>query len=145
MMPIEMLVPKRRAGNLLGQVRWRNGVYCPRCRAESVIQYGSYRVFQRYRCKNCDRTFNDQSGTVFEYSSVALRKWFLALYTYIRPNTSIRQLDVETDVAYRPTGELSDAARSWLLIFLGAPTLLGYMYIRACLEGVSMQKFWGIR
>ena len=66
-----------------------------------MIQYGSYRVFQRYRCKNCDRTFNDQTGTVFEYSSVALRKWFLALYIYIRLNTSIRQLDVDIDVAYK--------------------------------------------
>jgi len=37
---------------------------------------------------------------VFEYSSIALRKRFLALYTYIRPDTSIRQLDVEIDVAY---------------------------------------------
>ena len=82
MMPIETFVSERRAANLLAQIRWRDGVYCPRCRAESVIQYGSYRVFQRYRCKNCDRTFNDQTGTVFEHSSVALRKWFLALYTY---------------------------------------------------------------
>ena len=101
MMPIETFVSEHRAANLLEQVRWCNGLYCPRCRAESVIQYGSYRVFQRYRCKNCDRTFNDQTGTVFEYSSVALRKWFLALYTYVRLNTSIRQLDVEIDVAYK--------------------------------------------
>ena len=58
-------------------------------------------MFQRYRCENCDRTFNDQTGTVFEYPSVALRKWFLTLYTYIRLNTSIQQFDVEIDVAYK--------------------------------------------
>jgi transposase-like protein len=56
---------------------------------------------QRYRCKNCDRTFNDQTGTVFEHSAVELRKWFLAVYTYIRFNTSLRQLDVELDVSYK--------------------------------------------
>ena len=60
-----------------------------------MIRYGSYRVFQRYLCKDCDRTFNDQTGTVFEHSEVALRKWFLVVYTYIRFNTSLRQLDVE--------------------------------------------------
>ncbi|MFC6874752.1 IS1595 family transposase [Halobellus marinus] len=101
MFPIKTFVSECQAANLLQQVRWRNGVYCPRCRAESVIRYGSYRVFQRYLCKNCDRTFNDQTGTVFEHSAVALRKWFLAVYTYIRFNTSLRQLDVELDVSYK--------------------------------------------
>jgi len=101
MFPLKTFVSERRAANLLEQVRWRDGVYCPRCRGESVIRYGSYRVFQRYLCKDCDRTFNDQTGTIFEHSSVALRKWFLAVYTYIRFNTSLRQLDVEIDVSYK--------------------------------------------
>ena len=101
MFPIKTFVSERRAANLLTQIRWRDGVYCPRCRGESVIRYGSYRVFQRYLCKDCDRTFNDQTGTVFEHSAVELRKWFLAVYTYIRFNTSLRQLDVEIDVSYK--------------------------------------------
>ena len=101
MFPIKTFVSERRAANLLAQIRWRDGVYCPRCRGESVIRYGSYRAFQRYLCKDCDRTFNDQTSTVFEHSAVALRKWFLAVYTYIRFNTSIRQLDVEIDVSYK--------------------------------------------
>jgi len=46
-------------------------------------------------------TFNDQTGTVFEHSAAALRKWFLAVYTYIRFNTSLRQLDMEIDVSYK--------------------------------------------
>ena len=50
---------------------------------------------------DCDRTFNDQTGTVFEHSVVALRKWFLTVYTYIRFNTSLRQLEVEIDVSYK--------------------------------------------
>jgi len=101
MFPVKTFISERRAANLLAQIRWRDGVYCPRCRGESVIRYGSYRAFQRYLCKDCDRTFNDQTGTVFEHSAVALRKWFLAVYTYIRFNTSIRQLDVEIDVSYK--------------------------------------------
>jgi transposase len=66
-----------------------------------VIRHGSYCVFQRYLCKNCDRTFNDQTGTIFEHSSVALRRWLLAVYTCIRFDTSLRQLDVEIDVSYK--------------------------------------------
>ena len=101
MMPIKTFVSERRAANLLSQIRWHDGVYCPRCRSESMIRYGSYRVFQRYLCKDCDHTFNDQTDTVFEHSAVALRKWFLAVYTYIRFNTSLRQLDVEIGVSYK--------------------------------------------
>jgi len=101
MIPLKTFVSERRAANLLAQIRWRDGVYCPRCRAESAIRYGSYRVFQRYLCKDCGRTFNDKTGTVFEHSTIPLRKWYLAVYTYIWLNTSIRQLDAELAVSYK--------------------------------------------
>ncbi|ELZ33148.1 transposase (ISH4) [Halorubrum tebenquichense DSM 14210] len=110
MFPIKTFVSERRAANLLEQVRWRDGVYCPRCRGESMIRYGSYRVFQRYLCKDCDRTFNDQTGTIFEHSAVELKKWFLAVYMYIRFNTSVRLLDVEIDVSYKTSTDASSAS-----------------------------------
>ncbi|GAB6880421.1 IS1595-like element ISH4 family transposase [Halorubrum gandharaense] len=138
MFPIKTFVSERRAANLLEQVRWRDGVYCPRCRGESVIRYGSYRVFQRYLCKDCDRTFNDQTGTIFEHSTVALRKWFLAVYTYIRFNTSFRQLDVEIDVSYKTIYRrvqrflrALDAPR----IHLKGPVEIDEFYVKAGLKG----------
>ncbi len=45
MFPIKTFVSECRAANLLTQISWRDGVYCPRCRGESVIRYGSYRAF----------------------------------------------------------------------------------------------------
>ena len=138
MIPLKTFVSERRAANLLAQVRWRDGVYCPRCRAESVIRYGSYRVFQRYRCKNCDRTFNDQTGTVFEHSAVELRKWFLTVYAYIRFNTSLRQLDVEIDVSYKTVYRrvqcflrALDAPRPQL----EGPVEIDELYVKAGLKG----------
>jgi transposase len=138
MMPIKTFVSERRAANLLQQIRWRDGVYCPCCRGESVIRYGSYRVFQRYLCKDCDRTFNDQTGTVFEHSEVALRKWFLVVYTYIRFNTSLRQLDVEIDVSYKTIYRrvqhflrVLDAPR----LQLNGPVEIDEFYVKAGLKG----------
>ncbi|GAB7092537.1 IS1595-like element ISH4 family transposase [Halorubrum luteum] len=138
MFPIKTFVSERRAANLLAQIRWRDGIYCPRCRGESVIRYGSYRVFQRYLCKDCDRTFNDQTGTVFEHSAVELRKWFLAVYTYIRFNTSLRQLDVEIDVSYKTIYRrvqrflrALDAPR----IQLEGPVEIDEFYVKAGLKG----------
>ena len=101
MIPLKTFVSERRAANLLAQIRWRDGVYCPRCRYESAIRYGSYREFQRYLCKDCGRTFNHKTGTIFEHSTIPLRMWYLAVYAYIRLNTSIRQLDAELAVSYK--------------------------------------------
>lgn len=44
--------------------------------------------------------------------------------------------------SFRPTGDLPDTGRGWLLIISTVPALLGYMYLRARLDGRSMQKFW---
>ena len=138
MMPIKTFASERRAADLLRQIRWRDGVYCPRCRGESVIRYGTYRVFQRYLCKDCDRTFNDQTGTMFEHSEVALRKWFLVVYTYIRFNTSFRQLDVEIDVSYKTIYRrvqhflrVLDAPR----LQLNGPVEIDEFYVKAGLKG----------
>jgi transposase-like protein len=59
------------------------------------------RVSQRYLCENCDRTFDDQTGTVFERSAVAFGRWLHTVYIYIRLNTSLRQLDVEIELSYK--------------------------------------------
>ena len=101
MFPFEEFVSETSAADLLQQVRWRDGRQCPRCRSESVIKYGSYRAFQRYRCKGCDRTFNDKTRTIFAHAKIALTEWLFAIYGFLRFNTSIRQLQVELDVSYR--------------------------------------------
>ena len=101
MFPFELLSSEASAANLLEQVRWREGLCCPRCRSESVIKHGSYREYQRYLCKDCDRTFNDKTGTIFAHAKIGLDKLLFAFYSFLRFNTSIRQLDAEIDVSYR--------------------------------------------
>ncbi len=101
MFPFELLSSEASAANLLAQVRWREGLQCPHCRSESVIKHGSYREYQRYLCKDCDRTFNDKTGTIFAHAKIGLDKLLFAFYSFLRFNTSIRQLDAEIDVSYR--------------------------------------------
>ena len=101
MFPFELLSSEASAANLPQQVRWREGLQCPRCRSESVIKHGSYREYQRYLCKDCDRTFNDKTGTIFAHAKIGLTKLLFTFYSLLRFNTSIRQLDAEIDVSYR--------------------------------------------
>ncbi len=66
-----------------------------------MIKHGSYQEYQRYLCKDCDRTFNDKTGTIFAHVKIGLDKLLIAFYSFLRFNTSIRQLDAEIDVSYR--------------------------------------------
>jgi transposase-like protein len=61
-------------------------------------QERSYGPFQRYLCKDCDRMFNDKTGTIFAHSKVALRKWLFSIHAFLRFNTSVRQLQREIHV-----------------------------------------------
>jgi len=36
------------------------------------VRNGSYRVYQRYLCKNFGRTFNDKTDTIFAHSKSSL-------------------------------------------------------------------------
>jgi transposase-like protein len=67
-------VSESAAADLLQQVRWRDGVECPRCRSALTVRNGSYRVYQRYLCKNCGRSFNDKTGTIFAHSKFTLKE-----------------------------------------------------------------------
>ena len=96
----ELLSSEASAANLLEQVRWREGLCCPRCRSESVIKHGSYREYQRYLCKNCDHMFTGKAG-ILAQAKTGLDKLLFAFYSFLQFNTSIRHLDAKIDVSYR--------------------------------------------
>ena len=101
MIPLDVSGSESLAADLLEQVRWRDGVECPRCRSDLTVKNGSYGPFQRYLCRNCDRTFNDKTGTIFAHSKIALRKWLFSIYAFLRFNTSLQQIHREIDVTYK--------------------------------------------
>lgn len=41
------------------EARYSKGTYCPYCKSVHVIGHGHYRNRQRYKCKDCSKTFND--------------------------------------------------------------------------------------
>jgi len=57
--------------NLVNQginARNLNKTICPHCQSEEVVKYGFYKGEQRYRCKDCKKTFNPYTGTLFHWS-----------------------------------------------------------------------------
>ncbi len=73
----------------------------PRCRSDLTVRNGGYRQYQRYLCKNCGRTFNDKTGTIFAHSKLPLKEWHFTIYVFLRFNTSIRQVEAELNLSYR--------------------------------------------
>ena len=65
LIPLDIFGSESLAADLLEQVRWRDSVESPCCRSNLTDKNGSYGPFQRYLCKNCDRTFNDKTATIF--------------------------------------------------------------------------------
>ena len=56
--------------------RFSQGVCCPRCGQRECPRWGRFSGRQRYRCKHCQRTFSDLTGTPAAYSK-RLGKWGL--------------------------------------------------------------------
>ena len=93
------------AADLLQQVRWCNGVGFPRCRSDRTGRNGSYRSYQRHLYKNCVRSFNDKTGTIFAHSKLKFKEWYFTIYTFLQFKTSIRQIEAELDLSYRTLRE----------------------------------------
>ena len=52
----------------LRETRWADGVQCPHCSDFSIRKNGHDEVHksrQKYECKNCQRGFDDLTGTVW--------------------------------------------------------------------------------
>ena len=138
MFPFDVLSSEAGAANLLQQVRWRDGLQCPRCPSDTVIKYGSYQAYQRYRCKDCGRTFNDKTGTIFAHAKIGLDNLLFAVYSLLRFNTSIRQIEAELDVSYKTlTQRVEQFARTLDApsIDIVGPVEIDEVYVTAGLKG----------
>lgn len=68
------------------EVRWPDGVVCPRCESDNINDRNTHPTM-RYRCRSCRKYFSVKTGTVMESSKLGCQKWALALYLY---NTEIK-------------------------------------------------------
>ena len=50
-------------------------VVCPACGSIKIIKNGTKNGRQRYKCKDCDKTFGDTFGTVAFRSKLSIAKW----------------------------------------------------------------------
>ena len=57
------------------EARFAMGKKCPHCESISVSKYGKVNEKQRYKCKDCSKTFTDFSKSALSGSKLSLSKW----------------------------------------------------------------------
>ncbi|MEA3245801.1 MAG: IS1595 family transposase [Gemmatimonadota bacterium] len=74
---VSYFADRDRAFAFMVQLRWPNGVACPRCGGADP-----YFVKSRYlwKCKACRQQFSVKVGTIFEDSPLGFEKWLPALW-----------------------------------------------------------------
>ncbi len=105
----------------LEELRWPNGVACPRCGSRSISRIQKPRVFD---CNSCRYQFSVTSGTIFHDSHLPLWKWFATMYLMIesKKGISANQVKRTLGVSYKTAWYLCHRIRSAMSD--GTPNLL---------------------
>lgn len=68
-----------------------------------VKGHGNYgQGLKRHFCKACGRTFNDKTGTMFHYSRLSLREWFMLMLLFMGLHNSALGLSWLLEWSYMP-------------------------------------------
>ena len=84
----------------LVELRWPNGVACPRCGSTDIRN--SY-TRDQYDCGSCGYQFSVISGTILHDTHLPLPKWFVAVYLMIesKKGISANQMKRTLNVSYK--------------------------------------------
>ena len=64
---IKQLVSEEQCYTAIRQLRWPDKIRCPHCDSEHIIKRGRHSTQTarcRYECKDCDKRFDDLTGTI---------------------------------------------------------------------------------
>jgi transposase-like protein len=100
-------------------LRWKDRPFqCPRCQSQNGGPWGNYHYrsgCKRSRCRDCQRTFNELTGTLFDRSKRSLAHWMLAAFLLCLSCSSrriAREWGVHICTGYRWCWGLRNAALS---------------------------------
>jgi transposase-like protein len=95
----------------LEDLRWPDGVRCPRCDSAKISRIVKRRQFD---CDGCRYQFSVRVGTIFHDSKLPLWKWFLAVYMMgeSKKSVSANQLKRMLGVSYKTAWYLCHRIRA---------------------------------
>lgn len=95
----------------LTELRWPDGIVCPKCGCVSISRVIKRDVFD---CNACRYQFSVTTGTIFHDTHLPLKKWFAAVYLMCesRKGISANQLKRTLKVAYKTAWYLCHRIRA---------------------------------
>lgn len=100
MVNIRDLIDDAKCYQTVRTMRWPEGTTCPHCSSAAVIKEGrddTQPLRQRYLCHDCQRRFDDLTGTIFAGHHEPLRIWIICLY-FMGLNLPTLQIAKELDM-----------------------------------------------
>ena len=93
----ERFASERACQEYLYQMRWPDGVICPRCshRAFWITKTGMY------RCKQCRCRISATAGTIFQDTRIPLRMWFRAIWQVVSQKHGISALGLQQILGFK--------------------------------------------
>lgn len=84
--------------NEIKESKFKDGFYCPHCNCKHIVRYGKNNNIQRYKCKECGKTFTEMSFSPLNRTRHA-DKWLLFIECMIE-GYSLRKSAEIVDVTY---------------------------------------------
>jgi len=96
---------------ILEELRWPDGVCCPRCESKKISRIKERSQFD---CDECRYQFSALSGTIFHDTHLALKKWFVAIYLIVeaKKGISANQMKRTLGVSYKTAWYLCHRIRT---------------------------------
>lgn len=134
---IDRFHSEERCRNYLEELRWPDGLKCPRCNGGIVSRIEKRSQFD---CDSCRYQFSVTAGTILHDSHLPLWKWFLAVYLIVesKKGISANQLKRTLDVTYKTAWYLSHRIRA-ALNEVDAQLLKGIVEVDETFVGGEMQ------
>ena len=102
----------------LREKRWScQGPQCPRCDSNNctvIAKATEDDPNQKYGCDDCNRHFNDLTGTLFQHSKIPLKSWMCCLHL-MGLNVSNRQIAKELNVSEKTAQSMTDKLRTQVI------------------------------
>src|SRR6476620_8891450 len=107
---IERFGDDQKCRNYLEQLRWHDGVRCPKCGSEKI---SSILKRDQFDCDSCRYQFSVTAGTIFHDTHLPLTKCFLSVFIMCqsRKGVSAHQLKRMLGINYRTAWYLAHRIR----------------------------------
>src|SRR5215210_6449111 len=95
------------------ELRWPEGVDCPRCDSKDIARMEDR---HQYQCRSCRYQFSVTAGTIFHDTHLPIWRWFLATYLIVesKKGISANQLKRTIGVSYKTAWYLAHRIRDAL-------------------------------